>query len=234
MRFRNMRCSACYLKALPIFVPPTSQPPKVVPPQPAPQPANQPYRPPPSSKSSNSWVWIVSIVIFFLAVWLINTERTPTQTSTVRSTTSPSEASIASSTSPSPSAQSRPSTAPTQPSTASPVNALPRKRYVSLYASSVTRGMGYSLDQDNESQANNVAEYHCRMQSNANSKEECVKIVSGAAQCLGISRASDGTVGASIGSSPAEVSKEALSQCRARGGNNCPDPILAKTAFCQK
>jgi serine/threonine protein kinase len=236
MRFRNMRCSACYLKALPIFVPPTPQPSKVVPPLPTPQTANPPYMSPPAPKSSNSWVWIASIVIFVLAVWLINTggKITPTPTQTVRPTTPSSGASTAPSTSPAPSAPSAPSVAPTQPNTASPIAALPRTKYVSLYVSPETRAVGYAIDQDYEGQANNVAEYHCRMQIKAYPKEECVKIVSGAAQCLGISRAPDGTIGASIGGSFAEVSREALSQCKTRGGNNCPDPILAKTAFCQK
>jgi serine/threonine protein kinase len=236
MRFRNMRCSACYLKALPIFVPPIQQPPKVVPPPPTPQITNPPYRPPPTPKSSNSWVWIVSIVIFILVVWLSNTggKITPTPTQTVRPTTPSSETSTAPSTAPAPPAPSRPTVAPTQPNTASPISALPRTKYVSLYVSPETRAIGYSLEHDTEGQANNDAKYQCQVQSKIYPKEECVKIVSGAALCLGISRASDGSVGASIGSSPAEVSKEALSQCRTRGGNNCPDPILAKTVFCQK
>jgi serine/threonine protein kinase len=105
MRFRNMRCSACYLKALPIFVPPTvgsKQPEQtVIAPRPGatkPTPAakqtlQSTYKPPSSNNTSvslgvGSFVGVIILIIIY-GIYFSNNSSPPVQTTTsARTTTS--------------------------------------------------------------------------------------------------------------------------------------------------
>jgi serine/threonine protein kinase len=98
MRFRNMRCSACYLKALPIFVPPTvgsKQPEQtVIAPRPGatkPTPAakqtlQSTYKPPSSNNTSvslgfGSFVGAIILIIIY-GIYFSNNSSPPAQTTT--------------------------------------------------------------------------------------------------------------------------------------------------------
>jgi TonB family protein len=86
MRFRNMRCSACYLKALPLFIPPQRMPEQPPPePSPAPKLPQTLYKLPPSLNSSPNanWWLLVFVLLLGLAFWAVKPNDAPKPSTTV-------------------------------------------------------------------------------------------------------------------------------------------------------
>ena len=101
-------------------------------------------------------------------------------------------------------------------------------RYISLYVSK-NRAIGYSLDNSSETEADNNALSQCKQQVKSK-RDECIKVVAGVGKCLGISIASNGAVGASIGDNRSDVGSQAQVSCKDNRGKDCSFPY--DTLFC--
>jgi hypothetical protein len=109
-----------------------------------------------------------------------------------------------------------------------PQTSIAEDRYISLYVSK-NRVVGYSIDNSTQSEADYNALAQCQQQIRSK-KDECLKVVAGPGKCLGISRASNGAVGASIGDNRSNVGSEAQVSCKTNGGKDCSFPY--DTLFC--
>lgn len=105
-------------------------------------------------------------------------------------------------------------------------------KFISVYVSSETRSVGYSLDNPNTDTANKNAKIQCESQTTDKNADLCQKLVSGEGKCVAISRASNGAMGVQIGANTTSLATNAQSACRNSGGEDCPHP--SQTTFCSK
>ena len=206
IRFSGKGCPACYLSALPAFRPQTTPETSRV--QPAPTPLA-----PVSAQDSNKGWWIAGgAVVFFLVAVFNSDDKSPAPPPQI-TISPPPQITI-----------SPPVLQQTTPQTSNGGG-----RYISLYISE-SRAVGYSLNNSSVLEADKKALAECQRRIQADKKDHCNKILSGPGKCLGISRASNGAVGASIGGSPAIVGPIAQKSCQTNNGKDCPFP--SEATFC--
>jgi hypothetical protein len=121
-------------------------------------------------------------------------------------------------------------TYPSTSTTTNPANPVEQSKYASIYVSSTSRAVGYSINNSSIEQANANAKNQCLNQIKGNPNEECLILASGEGKCLAISRSSNGALGANISDIPISAAEDAQNACKSYGGKNCPWP--GETTFC--
>ncbi len=211
MRFTGKQCPTCYLAGIkPMTVPSTRVEPVVSSPTPS-RKTPIPVPKPESAMSNSEWMVIAILVgMVLILMWIASGSSKPAAPTTQ-----------------SPNGNTPP---PVLQQTA-PQTSIPVGRYISLYVSE-SRAVGYSLDNSSELEADKNALAQCQRQIQSSNKDQCIKVVAGPGECLGISRASNGAVGASISNSPKNAGTSAQSACQTNGGEDCP--FSSATTFCLK
>jgi serine/threonine protein kinase len=165
---------------------------------------------PANSSDANNWTIYGLIVVAILGFLIFSDfSKTNSNSSTPIQTTNPSY----SSTTPTPSIQHY-------------------SKYASIYVSSASRSVGYSIGNSSLEQANANAKKQCANQIKETSNDQCMKIVSGEGKCLSISRAANGAMGVQISNILQNAAEEAQNACKRSGGVNCPWPV--ETTFCSE
>ena len=223
IRFRDLRCPACYLKNLQILSPPKPLKPILI---------NKPNSSPTSvnkSSDTNTFAGLVLVILVLLFIWFIISRDTnppppPASTSTYQQSRSGATSTESS---------GGRTNATTQQQPTSQVNTS--EKFIALYVSSYTRNYGYAVGESTEAQANNAAQYRCNLKTNQiDITDYCSKIVSGKGVCLGISSSANGAIGAVISEDAIGASIGAQSNCSKAGGLECTFPSSASTVFCKK
>jgi serine/threonine protein kinase len=202
IRFRGKGCPACYLIGLPAFKPKARTESPKVEPAPTPPPQL-------NTQSNNKGWWIsiggiVALFLFLAAVFQADNSK------------------------PYPSTSEQAPPTPIQQST--PQKIVKAEQYVSLFVSE-RRAIGYSLGNQSEFEADEKALAQCEKQTRSK-QDLCIKFLAGPGKCIGISRATNGALGASIADDYVDAGVLSQSSCRQNGGTDCPYPTA--TIFCLK
>jgi len=222
IRFKDKACPACYLNSLQVFQPPPLSVKKISSTRSLNTPQPTPYSPQsstPSSSSSGFW-WVVGVIAVIFLMTIVSTDKKPAPAYSPPVVNTPAQVII-------------PSVieAPRSSQAESPSETLKTSNnFISLYVSN-SRAVGFSVGNDTQANANSDANRQCKNQASG-PEDTCMQIIAASAKCLSISRASNGAIGYSIGSSPMNTSQEAQNSCSKNGGNNCPFPT--DTTYCSK
>ena len=214
IKFKGMECPSCYLKKLPTFVPNSkisnNLQNNISSHQPKSSSFSTQYNPSPIPPKTEKWPAYMGLIAL-LVLLMISMYNNTTKKKIVDPIKQTQQESI-------PAVNNSP--------------AYPNNKYISLYASNKSRGIGYSIGNTSREQADTNANNQCEAQVSNKSDEQCTRVVAGFGDCLAISRSTDGGLGAAIDQSPINAGNAALSACKSSGGKNCIFP--SETTFCIK